>query len=277
MADPLAAREGAPAAAPRVGRVRGAISGSAKVTTGDSPATVSGRGGPNGPFLRSATGTGVRSVTPGAVGCRHGPSEDHLPLQECGAEEPKWAGRCPACEAWGTLVEERRGPRPRRRRPHRLRRPCPCPIAEVDAAAGHRAATGVGELDRVLGGGLVPGLGHPARRRAGHRQVHAAAPGAGRAAPRRASGASTSRPRSRRQQVRLRAERLGALPPHLWLVAETALPHVLGHIDAVEPRRGGRRLDPDRVRPRAELGARARWPRCGSARTAWCARPRSAA
>src|SRR3546814_10904268 len=92
----------------------------------------------------------------------------------------------------------------------------------------------LGELDRVLQGGLVPGSvtllgGEPGigkstlflQARAGlasdcHRCLYVTAEEAA-------------------QQVRLRAERLAALPPNLWLVAETSLPHVLAHIDEVKP------------------------------------------
>ena len=75
--------------------------------------------------------------------------------QGCGAVEPKWAGRCSACEAWGSLVEERA-----QDRPSAAVGPTdsvPLPIAEVDAVAWAPAPTHVGELDRVLQGGLVPG------------------------------------------------------------------------------------------------------------------------
>jgi DNA repair protein RadA/Sms len=151
---------------------------------------------------------------------------------ECGAAEAKWAGRCASCEAWNTLVEEieaeAAGGAP-------LHGPgTPMPIAEVDTAAWAPLATDVGELDRVLQGGLVPGSvtlvgGEPGigkstlvlqalagLARAGHRCLVV-------------TGEESA------QQVRLRAERLGALPPNLWLVAESALPHVLSHLDTVRP------------------------------------------
>ena len=76
--------------------------------------------------------------------------------QQCGNQFPKWIGRCPACEGWNTMVEERviaakkgagtvRGPR------------TPVPLAEVPDDAQARASTGIGEFDRVLGGGVVRG------------------------------------------------------------------------------------------------------------------------
>jgi DNA repair protein RadA/Sms len=153
--------------------------------------------------------------------------------QQCGAQEPQWAGRCSACEVWGSLVEEvvaRATPATAVSGSAAV----PVPIAEVDAAAWAPSATHVGELDRVLQGGLVPGSvtvlgGEPGigkstlllqalagLAKAGHRCLYVTA-------------------EESAQQVRLRAERLGALPPHLWLVSDTALPHVLDHIEAVGP------------------------------------------
>ena len=80
---------------------------------------------------------------------------------ECGHTPPRWVGRCPECQAWGSVGRGRRrpvglrpltaavspGPSPRPARP----------IAEIDVEAARARPTGVGELDRVLGGGLVPG------------------------------------------------------------------------------------------------------------------------
>src|SRR5687768_16826880 len=75
---------------------------------------------------------------------------------ECGATTPKWAGRCPTCGEWNTLVEDIEDihavlPVPL------LPASRPLPIAEVDAAVLAARPTGIGELDRVLGGGLVAG------------------------------------------------------------------------------------------------------------------------
>src|SRR5215217_2334798 len=74
----------------------------------------------------------------------------------CGQETPKWHGRCPGCGEWNTIVEEARtapsaGPRTSSRA---LR---PVPLGDVAAPPVERLSTGVGELDRVLGGGVVPG------------------------------------------------------------------------------------------------------------------------
>ncbi len=151
--------------------------------------------------------------------------------QACGAEEPKWAGRCAACEAWGSLVEERAAVAPEPSAPSQA---VPLPIAEVDAAAWAPAATHLAELDRVLQGGLVPGSV----------TVLGGEPGIGKSTLLLQALAGLAEAGLRclyvtaeesSQQVRLRAERLGALPPHLWLVSDTALPHLRDHIESVVP------------------------------------------
>lgn len=150
----------------------------------------------------------------------------------CGAAEPKWTGRCSGCEGWNTLVEELV-----ERAPSSAAGPVvsvPMPIAEVNTEAWAPAPTGVGEADRVLQGGLVPGSV----------TVLGGEPGIGKSTlllQMLAGLAITGRrclyvtAEESAQQVRLRAERLGALPPNLWLVSDTALPHVLAHIDSVQP------------------------------------------
>ena len=89
---------------------------------------------------------------------------------ECGWQSTKWAGRCGECQEWGTVAEVRVPARERllgqaRSGPARNGRPAAgsrpmtaaIPIADVDAAVARARPTGLGELDRVLGGGLVPG------------------------------------------------------------------------------------------------------------------------
>jgi DNA repair protein RadA/Sms len=152
---------------------------------------------------------------------------------DCGAAEPKWAGRCGACEAWNTLVEEIQQPAAAggaAGNPAGV----PMPNAEVDTDAWAPIPTAMGELDRVLQGGLVPGSV----------TLLGGEPGIGKSTLLLQALAGLARSGRRclvvtaeesAQQVRLRAERLGALPGHLWLVAETELPHVLAHLDSVQP------------------------------------------
>jgi DNA repair protein RadA/Sms len=162
---------------------------------------------------------------------------------ECGAEAPKWMGWCTACETSGTLAEERAQP------PGPGLGPgwrgvdgsgdygmpsVPIPIAEAVGDATQPTPAGDVELDRVLGGGFVPGSV----------TVLGGEPGVGKStlllqalADQAARGGTclyvTAEESAR--QVALRAERLGVAAPSLWLVAETSLPRVLHHIEALRP------------------------------------------
>lgn len=76
----------------------------------------------------------------------------------CGGEAPRWAGRCPDCGEWNTLVEEARSGETGRTAAGRSARAlAPVRLADVVSEDHARLTTGIGELDRVLGGGIVPG------------------------------------------------------------------------------------------------------------------------
>ncbi len=78
--------------------------------------------------------------------------------QACAYESPRWVGRCPNCAEWNTLVEEVRAHAGASKRERQKQvRVKPIPITEVETTAGVRIATAIPELDRVLGGGIVPG------------------------------------------------------------------------------------------------------------------------
>jgi DNA repair protein RadA/Sms len=110
----------------------------------------------------------------------------------------------------------------------------PVPIAEIDSAEWAARSTGLAEVDRVLSGGLVPGSvtllgGEPGIGKSTLLlQVMSSLAGRGATVLYVTAEEST-------QQVRLRAERLGTLRPRLLLAAETALPHVIEHLDEVRP------------------------------------------
>src|SRR3954466_4653602 len=80
--------------------------------------------------------------------------------RECGNETPRWQGQCPACQAWNTLVEEPGTPRARRGEPPPAASAlgaAPVRLDQVRPEELGRWATGLGEFDFVLGGGVVPG------------------------------------------------------------------------------------------------------------------------
>jgi DNA repair protein RadA/Sms len=152
---------------------------------------------------------------------------------ECGHTPPRWVGRCPECQAWGSVAEVGAGPVALRPLTAGAVTAPARPIAEIDVEAARARPTGVGELDRVLGGGLVPGAV----------LLLAGEPGVGKSTlllevARHYAAAGTSLVVTGEEsaaQVRLRAERTGALHPRLWLAAETDLAALLGHVETVSP------------------------------------------
>ncbi len=205
----------------------------------------------------------------------------------CATAYPKWAGRCPSCEAWNSMVEDVEGPDPDiASLLTATSAGTAMPIAEVDTLIGGPQSTGIEELDRVLGGGLVPGAvtllgGEPGIGKSTLLLQLAAA------WPTRTlyvSGEESA------QQVRLRAERLSALGPNLWLLAETSLPHVIAALDTVQPQLViidsiQSVADPDLgSAPGSVVQVRGCthgwWPRPNDARCRWCSSvtsPRTAA
>jgi DNA repair protein RadA/Sms len=159
---------------------------------------------------------------------------------ECGWQSAKWSGRCGECQAWGT-VQERGASRAAwgtvRTVSHRgtaaVSTPA-MPIGQVDATDAAARATGLDELDRVLGGGLVPGAV----------LLLAGEPGVGKSTLLLEAGAlvAESGPvlyvtgEESAAQVRMRADRIGAVSDQLFLAAETDLDAVLAHIDQVGPK-----------------------------------------
>ena len=154
---------------------------------------------------------------------------------DCGTSAPKWVGQCPGCSTWGSLVEELDGPSGASEVVGLVPSSGPpVPIADVDPTEFTPRPTGIPELDRVLGGGLVPGSvtllgGEPG---IGKSTVLLQA-----AAEVAASGRTVLYITGEEspQQVRLRAERLGALHPLLYLAAESSVPNVVRSIDGVGP------------------------------------------
>jgi DNA repair protein RadA/Sms len=166
------------------------------------------------------------------------PARTSYECDACGHRPPKWVGRCPECGEWGSIVEASDGAQPAALRAVRSRTPAqPArPIATISVEPARYRPTGVPELDRVLGGGLVPGAvvllaGEPGVGKSTLLLEVAqqwAASGAGGPALVVSAEESAS-------QVRLRAERVHALHEQLYLATETDLEALLGHLDAVKP------------------------------------------
>ena len=154
--------------------------------------------------------------------------------EACGATSPRWAGRCPTCGEWNSLAEELVATTPRTNGGAGPPPAVALPITSVDGARAEPVPTAIAELDRVLGGGLVPGSV----------TLLGGEPGAGKSTLLLSAAAACARHGRRalyvsaeegEHQVRGRAQRLGALEPDLWLLAETVLPNVVAAVDTVRP------------------------------------------
>jgi DNA repair protein RadA/Sms len=156
----------------------------------------------------------------------------------CGHESPKWHGRCPGCGEWNSMAEEKRAATPPARGggPARGagRALTPVPLGQVEAPKVARLRTGIGEFDRVLGGGLVPGS----------LVLIGGAPGIGKSTITTAALANLSAAGQKvlyvsgeesAAQVRLRAERLGPHALGVPIVADTDLESVAATLEQERP------------------------------------------
>lgn len=155
---------------------------------------------------------------------------------ECGYESPKWYGKCPGCGSWNSMVEETEKVVKTQGLTSGIfhTKEKPLPIINIESGKEPRIMTGIGELNRVLGGGVVPGSlilvgGDPGigkstlllqtsheMAKAGMRVLYI-------------SGEESTR------QTKLRAERLGALSPELFVLCESSMDGVEEAIDQVKP------------------------------------------
>jgi DNA repair protein RadA/Sms len=146
--------------------------------------------------------------------------------QNCGYQTPKWLGRCPDCGQWESLVEERVAPPSKERRAVAGTDARPIVLAEITAEGDDRRSTGIGELDRVLGGGLVGGSavligGDPGIGKSTLLLQATASLAASGAKVLYVSGEESA------QQIRMRSERLGLGDSLAWVLCETSLERIL--------------------------------------------------
>ncbi len=133
---------------------------------------------------------------------------------ECGYETPRWMGKCPQCGSWNTIVEEERVTMKRTAAPSRA-----VLLEDVAPKESRRVSTGIGELDRVLGGGLVPGM----------TVLLGGSPGIGKSTLLLQTAHNLTRQgtvlyvsgEESKSQIRLRADRLG-IPGDMLLLCETS-------------------------------------------------------
>lgn len=154
---------------------------------------------------------------------------------QCGAQSPKWAGRCPECGQWNTMVEERVTTAKGSSKsigPARMTKSKPRKVSEIEALDEPRIHMPSEELNRVLGGGLV----------AGSMVLIGGEPGIGKSTlvlqnilsikSRRilyVSGEESA------TQLKMRADRIGRLSDNCYIVCETSLENIFDHIDDLQP------------------------------------------
>ncbi|MCH5245786.1 MAG: DNA repair protein RadA [Muribaculaceae bacterium] len=151
---------------------------------------------------------------------------------DCGNEFSKWEGRCPACGSWGTLVEEKLSSAKSKTFLKSSRLSSPVKVSEIDTSEMPRIKMPSAELNRVLGGGLVPGS----------LVLIGGEPGIGKSTlvlqnvlsikTRRVLYVSGEESVA---QLKMRAERIGRLSENCYIVTETSLQSIMEHIETVEP------------------------------------------
>lgn len=152
---------------------------------------------------------------------------------QCGSQSPKWLGRCPDCGAWNSMVEENYGGTTTKASRSIGERTAPVLIDEVQSQTKVRTSCKIGELDRVLGGGLVPGSlvligGDPGIGKSTlllQAMYHLSANGD----VLYVSGEESA------SQTRLRGERLGLSGKRLFVLAENSLEEIIRHIEQAKP------------------------------------------
>ena len=154
---------------------------------------------------------------------------------ECGNETPRWQGQCPACGAWNTLTEAPQRPKSENKAAaaaHRARQ-TPEKLSELETEEEIRFSTGVGELDRVLGGGAVRGSV----------VLVGGAPGVGKSTLLlqlcgligRSERVLYVTGEESRRQLKMRAQRLGVSEGEIFVLAETQVSEILSVAEDLQP------------------------------------------
>ena len=192
--------------------------------------------------------------------------------QQCGFQSPKWLGRCPGCGQWNTLVEEIlvRDQTPGGK--ELLPPATPQPIDGVILEESRRLSSNIVELDRVLGGGVVPGSV----------VLIGGDPGIGKSTLLlQALNGLTSLEQpilyisgeESTLQIKMRSQRLGVTSSHLYVAAESALENILRIMDELNPARW--QWIPSKLHIRPSWNQlRAAWPKCGTVPTVLCTKER---
>ncbi|KOA19927.1 hypothetical protein CLHOM_20170 [Clostridium homopropionicum DSM 5847] len=154
--------------------------------------------------------------------------------QECGYEAPKWFGKCPGCSNWNTMVEEKKETQVMSRSTGISSNNKPESIVEIKSGEFERYNTGIEELNRVLGGGMVkgsltlisgePGIGKSTLLLQTANNI---ALNIGKVLY--VSGEESG------EQIKIRGDRVGNISPNLYILSETNLELIEGHIDSINP------------------------------------------
>lgn len=152
---------------------------------------------------------------------------------ECGAESPKWQGRCPACGAWNTMVEEKVSTKASKSVTlSRQTKSRPQKVSEIELSEEPRIKMPSRELNRVLGGGLVPGS----------LVLIGGEPGIGKSTlvlqnilSIRTKNILYISGEESPQQLRMRADRIGRMSENVLIACETSLDNIMNHIESLQP------------------------------------------
>ena len=154
--------------------------------------------------------------------------------QQCGCESPKWLGKCPACNQWNTMIEEIKDTKPEKVSIITRSLPALKNIREIKSGEKERFDTGIGELNRVLGGGLVRGS----------LTLISGDPGIGKSTLLLQTANNIANKHGKvlyvsgeesEEQIKIRGDRLGINSDQLYIVSETSLDVIEAYINQLSP------------------------------------------